>query len=257
MYHDVAGADLEPSGFQGDGPDVYRVAMEAFVEQLDRIDRATDRPPLRGAELRHASEDAWLLTFDDGGGSATVAGEELARRSWPAHFFVVTDLIGHPGFLSSDEIRALAELGHVVGSHSRSHPDRMADLSEDELLGEWSDSRAALSETLGSDVTTASVPGGLYSRAVGRAAARAGYTELFTSLPSRRVRSLDGCLVIGRYAVRRGTTAAEAAAAAAGEPKVWARQAVPWALRGAVKAVAGRRYTWLRRTALKVARSAR
>jgi hypothetical protein len=99
-------------------------------------------------------------------------------------------------------------------------------------------------------VTTASVPGGLYSRSVGRAAAQAGFASLFTSLPSQRLRSIEGCRLIGRYAVRAETKAREAAAAAAGESLPWARQRTAWSLRGAAKAVAGRRYDSLRRTML-------
>jgi hypothetical protein len=85
---------------------------------------------------------------------------------------------------------------------------------------------------------------------VGRAAAAAGYTTLFTSLPSQRVRSIDGCRLIGRYAIRRDTAAGEAAAAAAGRRLPWMRQRAAWGLRGAVKSIAGRRYEGMRRALL-------
>jgi hypothetical protein len=107
-----------------------------------------------------------------------------------------------------------------------------------------------LARELGQPVSTASVPGGLYSREVGRAAAAAGYTSLFTSLPSQRLRSIDGCRLIGRYALRRDSSAGDAAAAAAGAALPWARQRATWGLRGAVKAVAGKRYESVRRALL-------
>ena len=134
-----------------------------------------------------------MITFDDGGASALHAGEELARRSWRGHFFIATDLVGRPGYLDWDGVRAVAGMGHVIGSHSCSHPDRMAACSWDQLMDEWSGSAAMLAQELGHPVPTASVPGGLYSRSVGRAAAAAGFTSLFTSLPSQRLRSIDGC----------------------------------------------------------------
>lgn len=233
MYHDV---------LPGDDRDVYVVTPDQFGEHLAAIGAAVGAPVL--------GPGGWLITFDDGGASALAAGEELARRSWRGYFFVSTDLVGRPGYLDWDGVRAMAAMGHAVGSHSCSHPDRMADLSWDQLLDEWTRSAARLGEELGAPVPTASVPGGLYSKAVGRAAARAGYTTLFTSLPSRRVRSIDGCRLIGRYAIRRDTPATEAAAAAAGRGSVWARQLVEWRLRGAVKRVAGRRYESMRRTLL-------
>jgi hypothetical protein len=85
---------------------------------------------------------------------------------------------------------------------------------------------------------------------VGRAAAAAGYTSLFTSLPSQRLRSIDGCRLIGRYALRRDSSASDAAAAAAGAALPWARQRAAWGLRGTVKAVAGKRYESVRRALL-------
>ena len=54
----------------------------------------------------------------------------------------------------------------------------MAACSWEQLLDEWSRSAAVLAQALGRPVSTASVPGGLYSASVGRAAA--GFSTLFT-----------------------------------------------------------------------------
>jgi hypothetical protein len=94
------------------------------------------------------------------------------------------------------------------------------------------------------------VPGGLYSASVGRAAAAAGFTTLFTSSPSQRVGAIDGCRLIGRYAIRRDTPAGEAAAAAAGRTALWARQRTAWELRNTAKRIAGDRYEHVRRALL-------
>jgi peptidoglycan/xylan/chitin deacetylase (PgdA/CDA1 family) len=237
MYHDV----VEGS------PDIYSVTPDHFREQLERIGREVGRAPAAADQLR---DGEWMITFDDGGASALLAGEELARRSWRGHFFIATDLVGRPGYLDWDGVRAVAAMGHLIGSHSCSHPDRMAACTWDQLMDEWSGSAAILAQELGRPIATASVPGGLYSRSVGRAAAQSGFSTLFTSLPSQRLRSIDGCRLIGRYAVRTDTHADEVAAAAAGRPLPWARQRAAWRLRGAVKTVAGRRYESLRRTLL-------
>jgi peptidoglycan/xylan/chitin deacetylase (PgdA/CDA1 family) len=252
MYHDVVAPGGPPSGFQGSGPEVYAVTPDRFRDHLERIAGATRRHPAAVEDLTSGDVPAgsWILTFDDGGASGREIGEELRRRSWRGHFFITTDMVGQPGFLGWDEVRELARMGHTIGSHSCSHPHRMADCPWERLLDEWSRSAAVLSEELGGPVTTASVPGGLYSREVARAAARAGFASLFTSLPTRRVGSVDGCLVIGRYAIRRDTTADQAAGAAAGRSLVWARQRAAWALRGAAKRVAGERYEQVRRALL-------
>lgn len=246
MYHDVVGPD---GGDRGLPPDVYSVTPGSFRQHLDRIGQFVDTPPQRG-DVRSSATAPWMLTFDDGGASGVAVGEELARRSWVGHFFIVTDAVGRDGFMDWDEIRALAKMGHVIGSHSCSHPDRMAACSWDQLLDEWSRSAAILAEELAGPVPTASVPGGLYSNAVGRAAAAAGYRTLFTSLPSQRVRAIDGCALIGRYAIRRDTSAEDAAAAAAGGRLQWARQRAGWTVRGTAKALGGRHYETVRRALL-------
>lgn len=235
MYHDVVEGD---SGR-------YAVTPDRFREHLDRIEAATGRPP-----ASDPGQADWVITFDDGGVSALDAGEELARRSWRGHFLIATDLVGRPGVLDWDGVRAVAGMGHVIGSHSCSHPDRMADLTYERLLDEWTRSAAVLAHELGRRVATASVPGGLYSKRVGRAAAAAGYTTLFTSLPTQRTGAIDGCRLIGRYAIRRDTSAHEAALAATGHWRPWARQRAAWRVRGAAKSIAGERYESMRRALL-------
>lgn len=237
MYHDVKEGN----------PDVYNVEPDRFAEHLEEIERAVGRPPGGVDDL---VDGDWLITFDDGGASALHAGEELRRRGWRGHFFIVTDFVGRPGYLDWDGVRAVESMGHAIGSHSVSHPHRMADCSWGELIDEWSRSAELLGQQLGHAVTSASVPGGLYSREVGRAAAQAGYTSLFTSLPSQRLRSIDGRRLIGRYAIRKDSSASEAASAAAGESLRWGRQRAAWELRGTVKKVAGPGYERMRRALL-------
>jgi peptidoglycan/xylan/chitin deacetylase (PgdA/CDA1 family) len=252
MYHGVAADDGRRDGFPGPGAAAYTVTPARFGEQLEHIAAATGLPPGRVDALTDgtASPGAWMLTFDDGAASALDAAERLARRSWSGHFFITTDMVGRPGFLGWDDVCGLARAGHVIGSHSCSHPHRMAACSWEQLVHEWSRSAALLAEAIGRPVSTASVPGGLYSARVGRAAAAAGFTTLFTSLPSQRLRSIDGCLLIGRYAIRCDTPADEAAAAASGRAVRWTRQRAGWELRGAARRIAGHRYESVRRALL-------
>jgi len=99
-------------------------------------------------------------------------------------------------------------------------------------------------------VRTASVPGGYYRRNVAVAAARAGITTLFTSEPVRSAHRVDGCLVVGRYSIRRDTSAGEAAKAAAGEATCWLPAYAAWNARKLAKRLAGKRYESFRRTLL-------
>lgn len=256
MYHDVVRGDRTPSGLTGAGPDNYKLAWETFVEHLDRIGQVVDAPPAVVCDrpAGHGTSPSWSLTFDDGGASALEVGEELLRRKWRGYFFVTTGLIGTIGFLDADAIRALDRMGHVIGSHSVTHPERMASLAPEELLHEWRASVDALSDLLAKEVCTGSVPGGYYRRHVAVAAARAGIDALFTSEPVRTARRIGGCLVIGRYSIRQDTSAHDAARAAAGSSAPWLRQYVGWNLRKPVKALGAEHYDRLRR-ALLAARS--
>jgi peptidoglycan/xylan/chitin deacetylase (PgdA/CDA1 family) len=252
MYHDVVERDAQASGRSGVGPDRYKVTRESFVEHLDRIEQKVGVPPAVAEDLLagRGPSPLWALTFDDGGDSALHVGEELLRRAWRGHFFITTGVIGTRGFVDASAIRELDRMGHIVGSHSLTHPERMASLSANDLLREWSESVAVLADLVGKDVRTASVPGGYYRRNVAVAAARAGVTTLFTSEPVRSAHRVDGCLVIGRYSILREASAEEAARTAAGEAASWLPAYVAWNARKLAKRLAGKRYESVRRKLL-------
>jgi hypothetical protein len=256
MYHDVVPDDeLDSSGFPGATAGVYKVGRSRFRAQLSAVAKARGDSPILAPELVRAAPREripFLLTFDDGGVSAhTEVAAELDRLGWRGHFFVTTDLIDRPSFLSREQIRDLHARGHVVGSHSRSHPTRMALCSPAELLEEWRASTEVLAQLLGEPVTTASVPGGYYRRRVAEAAATAGIDALFTSEPTTSCHEVDGCLVIGRYMVQKWTSPEAVAGLAAGALGPRVRQQVLWQSKKAAKRVAGRPYLWARSTLLR------
>jgi peptidoglycan/xylan/chitin deacetylase (PgdA/CDA1 family) len=250
LYHDVVepGRD-DDSGFPGPGPARYKLELPEFDRHLDAIAQAVGRAPVLVDELDDRAEGTqpWLLTFDDGGASALRAADSLARHGWRAHFFVTVDRIGSPAFVDADAVRTLAELGHAVGSHSCSHPERMSRCTHEQLLYEWGRSTEVLGDLLGRKVTIASVPAGWYSRRVAHAAAEVGIEALFTSEPVAGTQQVDGCRVLGRFTIQRGAPAARAAAIAAGRPGPRLRQFAGWNTRKAAKAVGGETYLRLRK----------
>ena len=227
MYHDVVDT-ADDSGFPGPHAALYKLPRLAFEKHLRAI--------------RAAAPDT-VLTFDDGGVSfhSTIGGM-LEQHGWRGHLFVTTDWIGRPGFCDRAQIRELAARGHVIGSHSCSHPPRMSALPPEEIESEWRRSRDALEEITGSPVITGSVPGGYYSAAVGSAAARAGIRTLFTSEPTIRAVQLDGCLILGRYAIQRDDSASKAAALATGRWLPRAQQSVWWQMKKFAKRLGGDAY---------------
>jgi hypothetical protein len=126
----------------------------------------------------------------------------------------------------------------------------MSKLSWAELLREWKDSCAILTDILREPVVTASVADGYYSRKVGKAAAAAGIQVLFTSEPSAKVAVVDGCLILGRYSIQSQTPAAVSGAIAARNQWPRLRQSILWQAKKPVKAIAGESYFTIRRLLL-------
>lgn len=248
LYHDVVdGGRYDESGFPGAAAGRYKLRSEDFELHLQALARRAQGPPAVVDDL-HAGRRAvpWLLTFDDGGSSALAIGEQLAERGWRGHFFVTVDYIGTAGFVGTEAIRSLSELGHVIGSHSCSHPERMSRCTWGELLHEWGRSAEVLSEIIGQPVTVASVPAGHYGRIVARGAAAAGIRTLFTSEPVLRTRDVDSCHVVGRFTIQRGVQPETAAALACARPLPRARQFAFWNFKKAAKTLGGERYLRLR-----------
>ncbi|HEY0972679.1 MAG TPA: polysaccharide deacetylase family protein [Gemmatimonadales bacterium] len=248
-YHDVvAPGDFDGSGFPGPDAASYKMARPDFEAHLRALDAAYGGPRGRVDSLPSGGASVPVaLTFDDGGRTALdPTAELLERHGWRGHFFMATDYIGTPGFMTERHLRELAGRGHVVGTHSCTHPLRMSSCPPAQIDREWRDSVARLAEILGAPVTVASVPGGGYSRAVASAAAAAGIRHLFTSEPVVRAHVVDGCTVLGRYTLRRDSPAALAAALAAGDAAPRAAQWVSWNSRKALKRVAGPAYLALR-----------
>lgn len=243
LYHDVTppGA-FGTSGFTNPLADTYKLTIADFVAHLDAVAAVRgDAPALVGPESLVGRGTPWLISFDDGGSSALVPTAELLEaRGWRGHFFISTGHTGARGFLTAAEVRELQRRGHVIGSHTVTHPARMADLGEVELRREWRDSRRALEDMLGHAVTAASVPGGLYAPHVARAAAAEGIRVLFNSEPTTRVRSEEGCVVLGRYSFKTTSPAREAARLAGGDPLLRATHWVVWNGKKAVKTVSPR-----------------
>jgi peptidoglycan/xylan/chitin deacetylase (PgdA/CDA1 family) len=217
LFHDVYERSPRESGFASDAADRYKLSIADFDAQLAGLASACGAAPLcdrgasppspfvRGASPLGLAKRHWLLTFDDGGISYyTHIADRLEALGWRGHCFMTTDYIGRGGFLDVAQLRELDARGHVIGSHSGSHPTRFSILAEDDMRREWTRSRKRLEDILGHAVTVASVPGGYFSKAVAHAADAAGLRTLFTSEPTTTAYAEADCTVCGRFVIRRG-----------------------------------------------------
>lgn len=208
MYHDVTD-DPKTSGFQRSGALPYVYTPAAFARHLDAVAESDIAPELvTGIDFVRSNGRHLLLTFDDGGASARHAAEQLERRNWRGHFFIVTARIGERTFLKPSDIRALRSAGHIVGSHSHTHPDIFRNLSAELMSTEWRVSRAILESLLGEQCVAASVPGGDISPAVLESVSDAGLRFLFTSEPYVIPERVGNTWVLGRVTLKSGVSAA-------------------------------------------------
>lgn len=260
MFHDaVSDGDFDASGFPGAGADLYKID----IAELDRHFRAIsetrpDKPSSifdfsAAPEKKTVGAPPLFITFDDGGVSAALyIADLLEKYGWTGHFFITTDYIDRPRFVSADQVRELQGRGHVIGSHSSSHPERMSRCDSETMDAEWRGSIERLSEILGRQVSVASVPGGFYSRKVAAAAAACGIRALFTSEPVMNCYDVDGCLVLGRYTVNNSTAPALSGDLCTGKMNpAKLKQYLLWNIKKAAKSAGGGYYDSIRGSILK------
>lgn len=204
LYHEVTD-DPSSTGFQRKSALPYKHGTVEFRDHMACLAGSPLNPSLVH-EVDFGSRQRYLLlTFDDGGRSALHIADELEERGWRGHFFVTTSLIGSDTFLSADGVRELHHRGHVVGSHSHSHPDVFYELEYEEMLHEWRTSRKILAEILRRDVDCASIPGGEMDRDTQLSAREAGFRFLFTSEPVLEPWRIDSLICLGRVCPKHGS----------------------------------------------------
>jgi peptidoglycan/xylan/chitin deacetylase (PgdA/CDA1 family) len=125
----------------------------------------------------------FALSFDDGHESSySEIFPLLAERRWRGTFFVVAGWIGGPNSLSWGQLRAMADAGMEIGSHSLTHPF-INTLSPDAIRHEFAESKRMLEDGLGRPVEVASLPRGSAAPGTAAIVAELGYRVFCTSEP--------------------------------------------------------------------------
>jgi hypothetical protein len=121
------------------------------------------------------------ITVDDGNCSDfEIVLPALLRRGLRATFFLCSDRLDQPAFLSRLQVHELQAQGMSIGSHGITHvPWRM--LSSDHLQHELVESRRALEAVCGIPVNSAACPFGDYDRRVLNGLRESGYRFVYTS----------------------------------------------------------------------------
>ncbi len=208
LYHEVTD-NPKISGFQVVGALPYIHKVSHFLSDLDLILKHFKKSEsvINLSSLKDMLN--LILTFDDGGSSAVSIAKILSDKGLVGHFFITTSMIGADTFLNTDQIKNIRKMGHVIGTHSHTHPSIFRDLSYDQKIDEWGKSKKILEDILGEKISTASIPGGDMDDDTIRAAGDVGIEFLFTSEPSYRPYEKFGVLVFGRVCPKNTTAASQ------------------------------------------------
>ena len=156
MYHDV----VPETEARGGGPDRFAVPLGSFEVVLDEISTLGLRGTSLSQALERPSSNTVAITFDDGAASQFEhAVPALVERGMTATFFVTTDWVGTPGFMTWDQLRQLTAWGMSVQSHTKTHPF-LSELDEAGVMTELVDSKRALDRALDQNTHALSLPGG-------------------------------------------------------------------------------------------------
>jgi len=160
--------------FHGVGPrtrsmDEGEAAVWVTTDEFEAIlDAVVGRPQVR-------------ISFDDGNASdVTVALPRLVERGLTAQFFVLAGMLDQPDRLTRSGVLQIRDAGMHVGSHGWSHRSWRG-MPEPEATREIIEAKAELEQLIGSAITAAAVPFGLYDRSALHRLRRAGYARVFTS----------------------------------------------------------------------------
>jgi peptidoglycan/xylan/chitin deacetylase (PgdA/CDA1 family) len=181
------------------------VRPTSFERQLRSLVRRGFRG-VSASDVLSANGRALHVTFDDAYKSVANAIPVLERLGVPATVFasaafadtgqpfdvpeLAAQAAAHPEELATmnwEDLRALAERGVEIGSHTVSHP-HLPRLSDGEIDRELQDSRARIEDELGRPCRFLAYPFGEHNARVRAGAERAGY-EAAHSLASRTARA--------------------------------------------------------------------
>ncbi len=168
-----------------------------FARQMDAVLRFTTPLPADYREPLVPGKRYCVITIDDAFRSANEnALPELIRRKIPVAVFVSPDLLettpewitfdgdelANERVVSADVVKSWPKDLVTVGSHTLTHP-WLPTSTEEDARAEIAESRARLTQLLGSETKLFSFPYGAFNDRLIRMCRDAGYKRVFTSLP--------------------------------------------------------------------------
>ena len=159
------------------------VSPETFVKQLEELKQA-GYTTLTFKDLSASlPTKPIILTFDDGYVDAYGAAlPALQHAEMKGVFYIVTDFLDKPNYMTTEQVHLLDKAGMEIGSHTLDHHDlSKASLSDQQR--EIFQSKKQLEQLLGKPVIAFCYPSGKYTLRTVDIVKQAGYTSATTTKP--------------------------------------------------------------------------
>ncbi len=183
MYHEIYLLE-EHEQFRGLTNPAYNTEVNVFRKQMNylfknKIKTLTIEEFF--SEKSYSGEQAVCLTFDDGWlGNYLHAFPILRKFGFKATFFIATDLIGKPFYMTWEHLMQMQEAEMSIQSHTVSHRP-LIHMGEERILFELSESKRIIEDRLGKEVKHLSLPHGMKDEKIGSIAREVGYKSICTS----------------------------------------------------------------------------
>ena len=184
MYHEVYRPE-ERSQFEGLTNPAYNTEIGTFTKQMTWLSENKFKTLTIGELLAEDPMDegrrAICLTFDDGwAGNYRNAFPVLKERGLRATFFVATDLIDRPLYMTWDQLREMNTAGMSIQSHTVTHRP-LSSLNGEDQFWELDSSKRVIEKETCAEVTHLSLPHGDKPGKLWGAAREIGYRSVCTS----------------------------------------------------------------------------
>lgn len=184
MYHEIYCPEERDHLRRLTNP-LYNIELSVFQKQMAYLDankmKTLTIDELFLSESCSQGEKSVCLTFDDGWkGSYLHAYPILQEYGFKATFFVATDLIGKPFYMTWEDIKEMAASGMSIQSHTVTHQP-LAPMRVERTFFELSESKRFIEERLGQKVRHLSLPHGIKDERILNLARGIGYKSICTS----------------------------------------------------------------------------
>jgi peptidoglycan/xylan/chitin deacetylase (PgdA/CDA1 family) len=180
-YHQIR----EPTASDSAAARTYIVRPSVLAAQMRALDRAGYTPITGDQFIAHVARGAplprrpVLLTFDDASsGQYASALPVLRRHRFVATFFVMTVVLGKPGWLTRGQVRALDRAGMTIAAHTWDHKE-VPQYADTDWRVELTEPRHQLERMVGHPVRLFAYPDGVWSSDAFPRLRAAGYEAAF------------------------------------------------------------------------------